>query len=87
MMRGYPQRPATARGRAAHRARLKRLAHEFYSRHAIYVVQRMAVARVHREWRVMLLTGPDDRSLTGRLLGDPRYVRSALYFKRMGVAA
>lgn len=36
------------------------------------------------EWRILILTTPDERSLTGRILGDPRYLRSALYEKERG---
>lgn len=45
-----------------------------------------AMPKAEKEWRVLLLIGPDTRSLTGRLLGDPRYERSGLFFKR-GVTA
>jgi hypothetical protein len=66
------------------RAIYRRRAQQFYTRHAVWVVQRMAIARVEREWRMQLIVGPDTRSLTGRLLGDPKFERSALYAKRMG---
>lgn len=46
-----------------------------------------ALPEAEREWRIRLLTGPDDRSITGRQFGDPRYLRSALYAKRMGAMA
>lgn len=53
-------------------------------RHAVWIVRRMAVSQEERDWRVRLLTGPDDRDLTGKMLGDPRYERSALFAKRRG---
>jgi hypothetical protein len=77
-------RRSTPRGRASYRSRLKARARDFYHKHAIWCVRRMAIAVVDREWRVALIVGPDTRSLTGRLLGDPRFERSALYAKRMG---
>jgi len=40
-----------------------------------------AMPKAEREWRINLLIGLDDRSLTGRIMGDPRYLRSALYLK------
>ena len=80
-MRGGRRPGASRRG---YRQRLKRLAREFYQRHAVYTVQKMAIAAVEKVWRVQLITGPDDRTLTGRILGDPRYARSALFAKRMG---
>lgn len=75
---------ATARAKAGRREHAKRLRERFYVRHAVWTVRNMAIAHVEREWRVRLITGPDTRSLTGRLLGDPRFERSALYAKRMG---
>jgi hypothetical protein len=63
----------------------RRQARDFYTRHAVWIVRNMRIKRAEIEWRVRLLTGPDDRTLTGRVLGDPRYARSALYAKRMGL--
>lgn len=53
-------------------------------RHAVWIVRRMAVSQEERDWRVRLLTGPDDRDLTGKVMGDPRRLRSALYAKQQG---
>lgn len=55
---------------------------------AIWVTKRMHAARPDEiEWRILILTTPDERSLTGRILGDPRYLRSALYQKERGAEA
>lgn len=70
--------------RQGYRALLKQRAREFYQRHAIWTCQKMAAGRAEIEWRVLVLTVPDTRSLTGRLLGDPIHERSALWAKRMG---
>lgn len=76
-MRGG-RRPGASR--QGYRLRLKRLAREFYTRHKVWTVQRMSIGSVEMDWRIRLLTGPDTRSLTGRLMGDPQFLRSALYF-------
>jgi hypothetical protein len=76
-------RRTTARGRASYRSRLKRLARDFYQRHAVWAVRNMAISAVERDWRVQLILGPDTRNLTSRLMGDPVYERSMLFFKRM----
>lgn len=79
-MRGGRRPGASRRG---YRARLKRLARDFFQRHAVWTVQKMAISKVERDWRIRLITTPDTRNLTGRLMGDPRWERSSLYFKRM----
>ena len=48
---------------------------------AVWVTRLMAAAPEEVQWRLMLLEAPDDRSLTGRLMGDPRWGRSALYHR------
>jgi hypothetical protein len=73
------------RSRAGRRQYLKRRARDFYKRHAIWTCHQMAISRVEVEWRIRLLTGPDTRDLTGILLGDPRYERSALYLKTLAL--
>lgn len=86
MPRGYPKAAIVraSRHKAERRARAKSQRERFFTRHALWVIRRMAIATVEREWRARLITGPDTRDLTGRVLGDPRFERSALYAKQQG---
>lgn len=45
-----------------------------------WIKRQTLLTPAEREWRIRILTGPDTRSLTGRLMGDPHFLRSALYF-------
>lgn len=82
--------PAIARAaqaKAERRARMRAQRERVRVRALVRMwVGALHVSRAQREWRILLLTGPDTRSLTGRLLGDPRYERSALYARRMGLS-
>lgn len=88
---GRPFQPSKAaaayRTKAERRARSRRQREEFQANRIVRMwVRAIGVSEEQKEWRIALLTGPDDRSLTGILMGDPRYLRSSLYFKRMGAA-
>lgn len=68
----------------ARREKHRREKDRFQISRLVPIIKSMAIARVHREWRLRLLHMPDNRTLTAILMGDPRYERSALYAKRMG---
>jgi hypothetical protein len=57
-----------------------------FGRKALWCVQRMNVSVETRDWLLGLLLGPDTRSLTARLMGDPHPMRSALWAKEHGWA-
>lgn len=83
----YAESPAVAyaqRFKAERRARVMRRQNRFYRSFAVWVVRNMTIGRVEKDWRVRLITGPDTRSLTAKLMGDPRPERSALYARHMG---
>lgn len=81
--RPFPESPAIAYAQRCKAERRRRIKPRF-GRKALWAVQKMAIAVVEKEWRVQLIVGADTRDLTGRLLGDPRWERSALYAKTMG---
>ncbi len=53
-------------------------------REVVRWIKSLTISKEERAWRIEALTGVDDRSLTGRLMGDPRYQRSALFLMRQG---
>lgn len=79
--------PRTRQEKAARRRADNRRQMEcFRLSRLVPLIRSLAISREQREWRIRLIIGPDDRSLTGILMGDPRHERSMLFFKRMHVA-
>jgi hypothetical protein len=66
------------RYRAGRKRRVRAMREQkFYARWVIHTMSPGVQGAA--EWRVRYVTGPDERSLTGRAFGDPRWGRSALY--------